>query len=299
MVLQMKLTDAVADFLTDSAAKGNSAYTLTYYECILKRFANFTGDIEVSTITVSLCKQYYFHLSDDGLTSGSVQTYIRGLRAFLHWLYESEITNTNICRKFKLPKAYRKEINILTDEEISKLYLSFDSDFCGIRNLCMCSLMLDSGLRLLEVLSLEKSLLHLEDGYCIVNGKCQKQRTVPIGKTSAGLLRTYLEFISAENICSPYVFTSIDGEPLTRNTVKNVFRKLKKSSGISRLHPHLLRHTFATRYLENGGNIYALQSILGHTSLEMVKRYLHLSQSRVCADFERFSPLDNLNDKAG
>lgn len=80
----MKLTDAVADFFTDSAAKGNSAYTLTYYECILKRFANFTGDIEVSTITVSLCKQYYFHLSDDGLTSGSVQTYIRGLRAFLH-----------------------------------------------------------------------------------------------------------------------------------------------------------------------------------------------------------------------
>ena len=295
----MKLSDAIADFLMDSAAKGNSAYTLTYYECILKRFANFTGDIEVSAITVSLCKQYYFFLSDDGLTSGSVQTYIRGLRAFLHWLYENEIVNTNICHKFKLPKAYRKEMNILTDEEISKLYLSFDSDFCGIRNLCMCSLMLDSGLRLLEVLSLEKSLLHFEDGYCIVNGKCQKQRTVPIGKTSAGLLRTYLEFVSAENIYSPYVFTTIDGEPLTRNTVKNIFRKLKKSSGISRLHPHLLRHTFATKYLENGGNIYALQSILGHTSLEMVKRYLHLSQSRVCADFEQFSPLDNLNDKAG
>ena len=190
-------------------------------------------------------------------------------------------------------------MNILTDEEISKLYLSFDSDFYGVRNLCMCSLMLDSGLRLLEVLTLENSLLHLDDGYCIVNGKCQKQRTVPIGKTSAGLLRTYLEFVSVENIHSPYVFTTVDGEPLTRNTVKNVFRKLKKSSGISRLHPHLLRHTFATKYLENGGNIYALQSILGHTSLEMVKRYLHLSQSRVCADFERFSPLDNLNDKAG
>lgn len=295
----MKLSDAISDFLMDSAAKGNSAYTLTYYECILKRFANFTGDIEVSAITVSLCKQYYFFLSDDGLTSGSVQTYIRGLRAFLHWLYENEIVNTNICHKFKLPKAYRKEMNILTDEEISKLYLSFDSDFCGIRNLCMCSLMLDSGLRLLEVLTLENSLLHLDDGYCIVNGKCQKQRTVPIGKTSAGLLRTYLEFVSAENIYSPYVFTTIDGEPLTRNTVKNIFRKLKKSSGISRLHPHLLRHTFATKYLENGGNIYALQSILGHTSLEMVKRYLHLSQSRVYADFEQFSPLDNLNDKAG
>ena len=295
----MKLSDAISDFLMDSAAKGNSAYTLTYYECILNRFANFTGDIEVSAITVSLCKQYYFFLSDDGLTSGSVQTYIRGLRAFLHWLYENEIVNTNICHKFKLPKAYRKEMNILTDEEISKLYLSFDSDFCGIRNLCMCSLMLDSGLRLLEVLTLENSLLHLDDGYCIVNGKCQKQRTVPIGKTSAGLLRTYLEFVSAENIYSPYVFTTIDGEPLTRNTVKNIFRKLKKSSGISRLHPHLLRHTFATKYLENGGNIYALQSILGHTSLEMVKRYLHLSQSRVYADFEQFSPLDNLNDKAG
>ena len=82
------------------------------------------------------------------------------------------------------------------------------------------------------------------------------------------------------------------GEPITDNTLKMLFDKLKIRTGIPRLHAHLLRHTFATRYLENGGNIYGLQAILGHTSLEMCKRYLHLSSAHICTDFKARSPLD-------
>ena len=86
-------------------------------------------------------------------------------------------------------------------------------------------------------------------------------------------------------------------EPVKETTIKDLFRKLKVKSGIDRLHPHLLRHTFATRYLENGGNIYSLQLLLGHTSLEMVKRYLHLANSKVRKDFVNYSPLDRVNDR--
>lgn len=293
----MTLENAIFDFLTDQSVKGNSAYTLTYYESILKRFEQFCGNVDVNTLTVQKCKDYYFFLCDDGLCSGSVQTYIRGLRAFLRWLFENDYISVNIPHKFKLPKAYRKEIDILTDDEIYKLYHSFGNDFCGVRNLCICSLMLDSGLRLNEVLTLKKSLFHLDEGYCIVDGKCQKQRIVPIGKVSAEHINTYLSLSPFPCRMSRYLFTNENGDPLTRNGFKSIFRSLKTASGISRLHPHLLRHTFATRYLENGGNIYALQNILGHTSLEMVKRYLHLSQCRVYNDFTQFSPLDNLPQK--
>ena len=86
-------------------------------------------------------------------------------------------------------------------------------------------------------------------------------------------------------------------EPIVDTTIKQLFRKLKIQSGVKRLHPHLLRHTFATRYLENGGNIFSLQLLLGHTSLEMVKNYLHLAQTRVRKDFVNFSPLDRHFDE--
>ncbi len=82
--------------------------------------------------------------------------------------------------------------------------------------------------------------------------------------------------------------------PLEITTVKQLFRKLKKCADIPRLRPHLLRHTFAARYLENGGDIYSLQHILGHTSLEMVKKYVHLTDRKMAVYFPQYSPLDNL-----
>ncbi|MBQ9069903.1 MAG: tyrosine-type recombinase/integrase, partial [Clostridia bacterium] len=85
-----------------------------------------------------------------------------------------------------------------------------------------------------------------------------------------------------------------EGEPLTRDTLKNMFRKLKRKSGVERLHPHLLRHTFATRYLENGGSIYTLKELLGHTTLKQTQAYLHVAQNRRHLDFARYSPLDNI-----
>ena len=82
--------------------------------------------------------------------------------------------------------------------------------------------------------------------------------------------------------------------PLKQSTVKDMFRKLKACAGIPRLHPHLLRHTFATRYLQAGGDIYSLQQILGHTSLEMVRRYVHQIPQQTIICHTQFSPLDNL-----
>ena len=94
---------------------------------------------------------------------------------------------------------------------------------------------------------------------------------------------------------SPRFFLSNGGQkPIEQTTVKQLFRKLKKKLDIPRLKPHLLRHTFATRYLENGGDMYTLQQILGHTSLEMVKKYVHLTHRKTVAKFPDYSPLDRL-----
>lgn len=287
----MNLEQACREFLLDQKIRGNSKYTQEYYERILRMVDDSCLFEETEAITLQDCKRFYLYLSERRLSTVSIQSYIRGFRAFLSWLYENGYTPEDLPQRFKLPKAQRKVIDVLTDGELRRLIQTFDTETeLGLRNLCICSLMFDSGLRLHEVVALKSEQLHLSEGYVIVDGKGNKQRIVPIGNTTKQHLQQYLR----KRKRTVALFVQEDKQPITDTTLKDLFRKLKEKSRIRRLHPHLLRHTFATRYLENGGNIYHLQAILGHTSLEMVKRYLHIVNSRIGITFTRYSPLDVL-----
>jgi len=203
----------------------------------------------------------------------------------------------HIPARFKLPKAQRKTIDVLTDDEIRRLFSCFDlRTMTGARNYAMCALMLDSGLRLNEVVTLPIGGVHVSEGYAIVDGKGNKQRLVPLGLQSKRALIRYMGRVPVCSVEAP-LFVKDTLIPLQQSTIKQLFRKLKVRAGIPRLRPHLLRHSFATRYLEHGGDIYSLQQILGHTSLEMVKRYVHMIPSKTVISFPRFSPLDNLAKK--
>ena len=93
------------------------------------------------------------------------------------------------------------------------------------------------------------------------------------------------------------LFLSRDGRPITTNAIKLVFSRLAKRSGVERLHAHLCRHTFAVNYLLNGGDIFSLREILGHTTLEMVNHYLHFTASQITEQHHKFSPMDKLKGK--
>lgn len=301
----MKLSAAISEFLIEQRSRGNSAKTIEYYSSVLRFFQDFAGDVLLSELRLQLCRDYYVYLSDNDLKSVSVQTYIRGLRAFLSWLFACGYIPDDLCSRFRLPKATFKIPDILTDSEILSLYSALSGDsFVRMRDKLIVSLMLDCGLRLNEVVTLTLDNVHFDDRYIIVEcGKGDKQRVVPFGRSLMQLLRQYLDIRLSliDGGCRRLLVKLPQGlfcvEPISENTVKQMFRKLKVRTGITRLYPHLLRHTFATRYLENGGNVMTLQLILGHTSLEMVKRYLHLATTRIRRDFPKFSPLDNLNNK--
>ncbi len=302
----MKIEDALNEFLIEQAVRGNSGRTIEDYQIKLRIFLTYFGaDRPLSDLTLDVCKKYYLMLARRGLSSVTVQAYIRGLRVFLNWLYHNDYLSTDICQKFRLPKAKRAYIDILTEEEVARLYDSMNlSDFEQLRNAVVVSLMLDSGLRLGEVRSARCRFLHLNERYLIVDGKGNKQRAVPFGLYTEQLLREYLALRKLHHRVRPgdaLIIKCTDlsaSEPITDDTVKGIFRRLREATGIDRLHPHLLRHTFATYYLENGGNIYALQSILGHTSLEMVKKYLHLANKKVREEFVNYSPVDRQMGKS-
>ncbi len=293
---KLTLQNAIDEFLIEQQIRGNSDTTVLYYSRCLRFFASYNGlkDRPVASVSISDCKAYLLYLKTKNLTTTSIQSYIRALRAFLSWCYSEGYIESNIPEHFKLPKAKRKTIDVLTDDEIQRLFSCLSGkDFYNIRNYCIVALMLDSGLRLNEVVTLERDKIHISEGYIIVIGKGNKERIVPLGLNSRKALLRYMALVPNLDSKTPF-FVKDTLTPLQQSTVKQLFRRLKIEASIPRLRPHLLRHTFATRYLENGGDIYSLQLILGHTSLEMVKKYVHLTNAKTAVNFPNFSPLDKL-----
>ena len=288
----MTITQAFGLFLDDQYLKGNSLHTITDYTNKLRPFLEQFGERELAELRPENLNEYARHLRETHSNTITIQSYVRALRAFLNWLYLGDYVEADFCRKFRLPKARKPFLNVLSDREIERVFAVYgdSSNVIHLRNRVILSLMLDAGLRLNEVVTAQVTDLHLPEGYLIVTGKGSKQRAVSFGVTTLEHLKAYLYAVTP----SRALLQTAEGEPLTRDTLKNMFRKLKRKSGVERLHPHLLRHTFATRYLENGGSIYTLKELLGHTTLKQTQAYLHVAQNRRHLDFARYSPLDNI-----
>ncbi len=241
----------------------------------------------------------YTPTQDTTLSPRTLQCHTRGLKAFSTWLYLNEYTAENRLKNMKLPKAPAKLKEPLTPEEIKKISLSINKDSpAGSRNHAMFSIALDSGPRASGLAGIRLGQVNLKDGYIKVMGKGGKERIVPIGKYVQMIVWNYINNVRTKlpNTDCDNLFLSSDGKPITANTIKLVFSRLAKSSGVKRLHAHLCRHTFAINYLLNGGDIFTLKEILGHTSLEMVNHYLHFTSSQIMTQHHKYSPMDRQQD---
>ena len=186
----------------------------------------------------------------------------------------------------------------LEDDEIRTIISTFNpKQPSDARNQTIFMMLLDSGLRIGEIVRLKMDDLHLDEGIIKVLGKGKKERFVPIGSNCQRVLQRYLfrYRIRQNGSQNDYVFLSTGGKPLTENSLKLMFARLGRRSGVKRLHAHLCRHTFATKFLINGGDVFTLQQILGHSTLEMVRHYVNLASNHVALQHRRFSPLDRLN----
>ncbi len=155
---------------------------------------------------------------------------------------------------------------------------------------------LDTGLRLSELIGLQLADAHIEHGYLKVMGKGARERVVPIGSVAQKALQRYMFHFRPEPYYEDqdYFFLTLERKPMSINAAHLIFTRLSKKSGVKRFHAHLCRHTFATNYLINGGDVFSLQQILGHTSLEMVRRYVTLASAQVRVQHRKFSPMDRM-----
>lgn len=231
------------------------------------------------------------------LAPDSVQQYARNLKSWASFLHAEGYTSTNLLVRLRLPKVPVREPEVLSEEEIARVVAIYNpATSTGLRNVLLVLILADSGLRLGELCNVTLDDVDLERGTIKVMGKGQRERTVHVGATVLKLLSRYVRYLRPEprSAVVRNLLLAKDGAPFTVDAAKHVMRRASVQSGVERLHAHLLRHTFATRYLLNGGDLLTLQRLLGHATLEMVQRYSHIAAGYVAVQHREYSPVDRV-----
>lgn len=271
-------------FILEQEYRNNSPVTISWYKDQLTEFFKWLGSEDPADLNLLKFKQYGVFLKSqnkrngDKLSSSSVHGAMRAVKAFYNFCIGEDYLD-DFSRQLRLPKVYKKEQLILDDQEILLLLKVLDNSAArnNQRNRCFVLLMLDSGLRRGEIPRININDISFPTRSMIVRGKGSKQRLIPMGeKTCSQLLDYRLRFRSAAGGSEPF-FLDQNGNRCSDNLVKLVFQRLKEETGIERLHPHLLRHTFATYYLADGGDLETLRLILGHSNIHTTQMYLHLA----------------------
>jgi site-specific recombinase XerD len=312
-----RLRELIQQYRVSNSVEGKSAKTIVWYTQLQTLFSAYLDSRglpdDLSSLNISTARQYVLYLQQRkkmsrypgngpaNLSPKTVQCHVREMKAFSSWLLREGLTPENRLKNLKVPRAPSKIKEPLTPGEINKIFRCIDKKKpTGIRDHAILTLMLDTGLRASGVCFLLTGQINLEKYYLKVLGKGAKERIVPFGDYTRKTLYNYIKNGRPEPLDKSYgtFFLTVDGRPMSVNALKLMFARLAESSGITRLHPHLCRHTFAINYLLNGGEVFTLKEILGHTTLEMVNQYLHFTTVQISIQHHKYSPIDRLYGKA-
>lgn len=289
----IKIATLFDKFLNEKKSVGLAKDSLYYYERNLGLFLQYIEENEINDDTFL---NYQLWLSEHlNVKKVSIQTYARATKVFLRWLVNNNYINIDL-NKIQLIKSEKNVIYPLNNEEIELLFNTFDSSILGERNKLICMLMLDCGLRRGEIPKIKKQHIHYNDCSILINGKGSKERIITFGNVVKKQILLY-NSKNKENQTA-YLFTTNKNTPLTNNAIKILFQKLNRVKGLERIYPHLLRHTFATNYLLDGGDLETLRIYMGHTDISTTQKYLHIAEQIKILQQKHLSHLDMMYNNA-
>jgi len=218
------------------------------------------------------------------------------VRSFARWLYNQDLTPTCVTDKTKAPRTDQLMPKALSKEEIRKIfeYIEIAGTF---RDKVLWEFFLDTGCRLAEVAGLELDDLNLLEGWAKVFGKGRKEGIVPMGNRLCEDLHRYINRYRRAPMDEMKVFCSnkVPYRGLTRNGMQMLVKRLHKAVGIKgKYGPHILRHTMATQFIANGGDVSVLRRILRHSDIKTTQRYVNLVASDIISSHRDNSPIDRL-----
>ena len=308
----MYISDLLADYMEYiEVERGRSLKTVENYSLYINRLIEFAGDIDVSKIDAELLRKYRLWLNrykdDRGQNLAKItQAYhLIALRGFLAYLSKRDIRSL-APDKVELPKVSRKQVTFLNYDEIEQLLSQIDSPTeQSLRDKAIVELLFSSGLRVSELINLNRDHINLNKREFTVRGKGNKDRPVFISQTTTKAVSDYIKtrkdnlvplFISySRNSKTPNL--AGDFRRLTARSVERMVTKYARLAGITKhVTPHTMRHSFATDLLINGADIRSVQAMLGHSNIGTTQIYTHVTDKHLKEMYDKFHS-DRDNDR--
>ena len=301
----MFISEALTDFLEHLEVEGGrSPKTITNYQLYLERFIDFAGDITVDKITSEVIRRYRLWLNryknettNEELSLITQSYHLIALRGFLTYLSRRNITSL-AADKIILPKTARKQVTFLQYDEVVRMINQIPTDTeAGLRDRAIVELLFSSGLRVSELVNLNRDHINLSRREFMVRGKGQKDRPVFISKSAAEHVSSYLD---ARTDSLPALFLSYsrrnaapnlsgDYRRLSARSIQRMISQYARLAGITKhVSPHTMRHSFATDLLMNGADLRSVQSLLGHSNISTTQVYTHVTDQHLKDIHERF-----------
>jgi site-specific recombinase XerD len=306
MDTRITLSNAIDGYLIAARARRLSPHTLSDYQTTYRALERHIGGrTPLAAITARDLQQFLAGL--DHLAAKTLLNYHTGLSALWTWALDEDLVDRHIVHDIPRPKPEKPAIVPLTKSDLQLLLAGTarsqeyrrgaqrPTDHrrpTEHRDRAILLLLVDTGLRASELVSLCIYQADLRNQRITVDGKGKKERSLPISARTSRALWKYLQTRDDADRKAAPLFATRTGAHLDRNTLRQMLQRIGDRQGVPGVTLHRFRHTFAINFLRNGGNIYALQRMLGHETLDMVQRYLALVQGDVDNAHLHASPVE-------
>lgn len=327
MARDVSLSQAIDGFLLHKAAEGRSPHTLSDYRVSLRKLLTYCGDIPLRGLTLAVLRTFFAYLDSDyttipdgiaprpeqKLSPKTVRNIHTAISSFFTWAVDEDLARANPMLRIKRKKPDPPPIEPYTEKDLRALLEATSNTrawhnrpnitserHTALRDRAMILVLVDTGLRVSELCRLTLADVDRITGHIeVIQGKGQKSRTVRASRNTIRAIWRYLA-TRPEDLPddAPLFASTIDSEReteefLSRYAVLRLLKRLGERTGIRNVNVHRFRHTFAIEYLRNRGDIYTLQLMLGHSSLDMVRRYLRIVQADIDTQHRSASPVTN------
>ncbi|MFP3976362.1 tyrosine recombinase XerC [Marinobacter sp. KMM 10035] len=286
----------MADFLRHMASeKRHSPRTCDSYQRDLHRFAVWLveqGGAQWCAVNSHDLRRYVANLSRQGLSGRSIARHLSAVRRFYQYLLREGLAKDNPALDIRAPKSSRRLPRVADVDQVNTLLDAAPDDPLEVRDRCMFELMYSSGLRLAELASLDIDAVDRQGGEARVVGKGGKTRLLPVGRKALEAITQWLPIragLAPET--EPALFVSRRGDRISHRSIQARLSRWGMVKGADqKLHPHMLRHSFASHMLESSGDLRAVQELLGHADIATTQVYTHLDFQHLARVYDQSHP---------
>lgn len=271
--------------------KNSSHYTIENYKRDLKEFFLFLEEQKITDVASAEyldARIFLTQLYERNLSKRTVARKISCLRTFYKFLVREGEVSENPFSLVTLPKKEQKLPRFFYENELNSLFASLNKDTpMGLRDAALLEVLYATGIRISECCAIKMQDVDFSLGTILVHGKGKKDRYVPFGHYAYAALQEYIQQVrtqitSAKAKAHPYLFINFRGDPLTVRGARYVLNECMKKAAIKgKIHPHMLRHSFATHLLNNGADLRTVQELLGHSKISSTQVYTHVTKERL------------------